>query len=302
MLRADLAVALFGVLFVALLVGVAQAGEWELAWSDEFNTKGLPDKAKWDYEEGFCRNKEKQYYTRERKENVRVEGDVLVIEGRKETFKNPKHKPGSKKWQEQDVAQYTSGSINTLGKMEFKYGRIEVRAKVPQGKGMWPAIWMMGPTINKVGWPRCGEIDIMEYVGKDPDIIYANNHFANPEIKDKAVHKSGGGGKIKIKGPYNDFHIYAIEWTEKEIKFFVDDKQYATFNIDMAGKGADNPFRKPHYLLLNLAMGGYWGGQVDDTLFPRKYEIDYVRYYKAKTGQPQKAGDNPKQIQEAGKR
>lgn len=272
-----------------LRAGVAQESKWELVWSDEFNTNGMPDKSKWDYEVGFVRNQEKQYYTRDRGENVRVEGGVLVIEGRKETFKNPRAKPNSKNWMEQEAAQYTSGSIHTYGKMEFQYGRIEVRAKVPQGKGMWPAIWTKG-TNRSLGWPRCGEIDIMEYVGKDQNTIYANNHFADPKNKEKAIHKMGGGGKINIKEPYKDFHIYAMEWTEKEIKFFIDDKQYAVFNIDMAGGGPDNPFRKPHFLLLNLAIGGSWGGPVDDAIFPRKYEIDYVRYYKAKTGQGQNPG------------
>ena len=166
-----------------------------------------------------------------------------------------------------------------------------MRAKVPQGKGMWPAIWMMGTNRTNVGWPRCGEIDIMEYVGKDPNRIHANNHFADPNIKDKAKHKSAGGGKITIKEPYHTFHIYAMEWDKKEIKFFVDDKQYAAFDIDIAGEGPDNPFRKQHYLLLNLAIGGGWGGKVDEGMLPQKYEIDYVRYYKPKTGQQADSGD-----------
>lgn len=279
------------------LTGVALAAEWELVWSDEFDSEGLPDRTKWDYEEGFIRNKELQYYTRARKENVRAENGVLVIQSHKEDYKNPKHKPGSKHWHEkQQAANYTSGSINTLGRFAFQYGRVEVRAKMPQGKGMWPAIWMMGTNRTDVGWPRCGEIDIMEYVGKDPHTIHANNHFADPKIKDKslrgkAVHKSAGGGKVTINEPWKDFNVYAIEWNEKEINFFVDDKHYATFNIDMAGKGSDNPFRKPHYLLLNLAIGGSWGGEIDDTVLPQKYEIDYVRYYKPRTGQQEDAGD-----------
>ena len=280
-----------------MLAQCACASDWRLVWSDEFDYEGLPDKTKWDYEEGFVRNKEAQYYTRERMENVRISKGVLVIEGRKEDFKNQKHKAGSKKRQEQrKAAHYTSGSINTLGHAEFKYGRVEVRAKMPRGNGMWPAIWMMGTNLATVGWPRCGEIDIMEYVGKDPHAIHANNHFANPEIKDKslkgrAIHKSSGRGKITVKEPYKDFHVYAIEWDEKQIKFFVDDKQYGTLNIDVAGKGSDNPFRKPHYLLLNLAIGGSWGGKIDDSVLPQKYEIDYVRVFEAQTGQQKDAGD-----------
>jgi beta-glucanase (GH16 family) len=272
-----------------------EAREWELVWADEFNVKGPPDKTKWDYEEGLVRNEEKQYYTRERKENVRVSDGVLVIEGRKEPFANPRGKQDSKNWREQSVAQYTSGSIHTLGKAEFQYGRIEVRAKVPQGKGMWPAIWTLGTNVGDVGWPRCGEMDIMEYVGKDQNTIHANNHFADPKNKENDLHKMAGGGKLKIEAPYADFHIYASEWTEKKITFFVDDKQYATFNIDTAGEGPDNPFRKPHYLLLNFAIGGSWGGPVDDSVFPRKYEIDYVRYYREKA-RPQKRSGGVKRV------
>jgi len=288
---------MFMMCFAATIAGVVQAGEWELAWSEEFDYEGLPDKNKWDYEEGFIRNQEMQYYTRARQENVRVENGLLIIEGRQEGFSNPKYQPNAKSWQGQrQVAHYTSGSINTLGKVAFQYGRLEVRAKMPQGKGMWPAIWMMGTNRTDVGWPRCGEIDIMEYVGKDPHRIHANNHFANPKIKDKslrgkAVHKSAGGGKITINEPYKEFHVYAIEWGKRESNFFVDDNRYATFNIDTAGKGPDNPFRKPHYLLLNLAIGGSWGGKVDDGVLPQKYEIDYVRYYKPKTGQQTDSGD-----------
>jgi beta-glucanase (GH16 family) len=282
------------VLFV--MVGAVRAGEWQLVWSDEFDDEGLPDKTKWGYEEGFVRNHEKQYYTRQRKENVRVENGMLIIEGRKEEMKNARYKAGSEDWREKNqFASYTSGSINTLGRHSFQYGRIEVRAKVPQGKGMWPAIWMMGTNRTQVGWPRCGEIDIMEYVGKDPNTIHANNHFADPKLKDtslkgKAVHRSAGKGKIRIDKPYADFHVYAIEWDEQQIKFFVDDTQYATFDIDAADEGPDNPFRQPHYLLLNFAMGGSWGGPIDDSVLPQKYEIDYVRYYKAEADPQENAG------------
>jgi len=267
----------------------------ELVWSDEFEQDGLPNQTKWDYEEGLIRNEEDQYYTRSRKENVRVENGVLVIECRKEDFKNPKYRPDATSWNEQrETARYTSGSINTLGKAAFTYGYVEVRAKMPRGNGMWPAIWMMGTNITAVNWPRCGEIDIMEYVGHIPHTIHANNHFADPDQKDKAVHKSSGGTQTIVDEPYKDFHVYAIEWNEREITFFVDDRQYATFNVDQAGKGPDNPFRKPHYLLLNLALGGSWGGKIDDGMIPQKFEIDYVRVFKPKTSQPAAASDADK--------
>lgn len=259
------------------------ASDWELIWSDEFDYTGLPDPAKWGYEEGFIRNKELQYYTRERLENVRVENGMLVIEARKESGRNPRYKENSSDWREQrPFAEYSSGSINTLGKAEFQYGRVEVRAKVPRGMGVWPAIWMMGVNRAVVKWPRCGEIDIMEYVGKEPHTLHANTHFADPSNKDRAVHRSAGKGRITIQEPYKNFHVYAIEWDEKEIRFFVDDQQFSTMDIDVAGKGPDNPFRKPHYLLLNFALGGNWGGTMDDSVLPQRFEIDYVRIFKAK--------------------
>jgi len=274
---------LLAICFLALWSQLAYAADWKLVWSDEFEYEGLPDGKKWGYEEGFIRNNELQYYTRARRENVRVANGVLVIEGRRERYRNPRYKPGSRSWKEKNRnASYTSGSINTLGKASWRYGKVEVRAKLPRGKGVWPAIWMMGINRSKIHWPRCGEIDIMEYVGKDPHKIHANNHFADPRRKDKAVHKSSGKGTIKIEEPWKDFHVYAIEWDEREIRFFVDGKRYAKLNVDVAGEGPDNPFRKPHYLLLNLALGGSWGGKMDDGVLPQKYVIDYVRVYESR--------------------
>lgn len=274
---------------LTLLVSFSHATDWKLVWSDEFDSDGLPDPAKWGYEEGFIRNKEKQYYTRERKENVRIENGMLVIEGHKEEFKNPRYQKDSTNWKQQrKFAHYTSGSINTLGKTEFLYGRVEVRAKMPQGQGMWPAIWMLGTNITEVGWPRCGEIDIMEYVGHLPHTIHGTCHFTDPGNKEKSVPKRAGSGKITIQEPYNNFHLYAIEWDENQIKFFVDDQHYATLDIDEAGEGPDNPFRKPHYLLLNLALGGSWGGEIDNTVLPQQYMIDYVRVYETEKREEKK--------------
>ena len=255
----------------------AQTGEWELVWSDEFDYTGLPDKSKWDYEEGFIRNREMQYYTRERSENARVENGTLVIEGRKEQFRNPQYKPDSKaRRRNPEFAQYTSAALITLKKASWKYGRIEVRAKLPQGKGVWPAIWTLGTNRTSIGWPRCGEIDIMEFVGHDPNRVHANAHYG---IDGK--HRSNGG-KLETNAPYDDFHVYAIDWYPDRIDFFFDKTLYYSFPVDNAGEGADNPFRKPHYLLINLALGGNWGGEIDDSIFPQKYLIDYVRIYESK--------------------
>jgi beta-glucanase (GH16 family) len=266
-----------------LVIGIIAAAtylhavEWQLAWSDEFDYSGLPDSTKWDYEEGFVRNAEMQYYTRERLENARVENGVLVIEGRKEQIGNPKYKPGSDSWiLKRQFGYYTSASLITLNKASWTYGRIEVRARLPHGKGTWPAIWTLGANRTKVKWPTCGEIDIMEFVGKEPDWIHGNIHYI-----ENGKHRSNGG-KIHTEKPYADFHIYAIEWFPDRVDFFFDDTKYHTFPIDNAGIGEDNPFRKPHYLLINLALGGSWGGEIDESILPQKYLIDYVRVYQAK--------------------
>lgn len=239
------------------------AGEWKLVWSDEFNYRGLPDKTKWGYEEGFVRNNERQYYTVARLQNARVEDGILIIECRKEPFKPGNHAP----------VDYTAASLITLNKASWQYGRIEVRAKLPEGRGVWPAIWTLGTNMTRVGWPACGEIDIMEYVGKDTNTIYGTMHYA---VEGK--HKSDGG-RLKTARPYADFHTYAIEWYPDRVDFFFDTTKYHTVLVDKAGKGADNPFRNPHYLLLNFALGGSWGGPIDDAVLPQKYMIDYVRVY-----------------------
>jgi beta-glucanase (GH16 family) len=260
---------LFGRLFFAIgmLVMAANgvhAQKWKLAWSDEFDYQGLPDKTKWDYEEGFVRNDESQYYTRARLENARVEGGLLILECRKEHFTPTNHAP----------VEYTAASLITRKKASWQYGRIEVRAKLPQGNGVWPAIWTMGTNTSRVGWPACGEIDIMEFVGKETNNIHGTLHYAVDRR-----HQSDGGTMETAK-PYEDFHIYAVEWYPDRIDFFFDSKKYHTVLIDKAGKGEGNPFRAPHYLLINFALGGSWGGPIDDTILPQRFLIDYVRVYR----------------------
>ena len=234
---------------------------WELAWSDEFDQKGMPDPDKWGYEVGYIRNNEQQYYTEARKENARVENGNLVLEARKEPYKG---------------YEYTSASLITKGKAAWTYGRIEVRADIPTGIGMWPAIWMLGTNIDEVGWPDCGEIDIMENVGFAPDWIVGTVHTgAYNHMKGNSMGKS-----IEIKDVSADFHEYAIEWTPEQIEFFVDDQPYFTFTNDGTGD-AGWPFDKDAYLILNIAIGGAWGGQqgIDETIFPQQMLVDYVRVY-----------------------
>lgn len=256
---------MLALLFVATAT-CARAEGWELVWSDEFDYQGLPDKAKWGYETGFVRNHESQYYTQARLENARVENGMLVIECRKEHFQPPNHAP----------VEYTSASLTTRNKFTWQYGRIEVRAKLPHGRGVWPAIWTLGADEPRVGWPACGEIDIMEFVGKQPNDIHGTIHYAVD-----GRHRSDGG-KIVADNPPGDFHIYAMEWHTNRIDFFYDGVKYHTASTDKAGDGPDNPFRKPHYLLINFALGGNWGGQFDDAILPQTYLIDYVRVYKPK--------------------
>jgi len=239
--------------------------EWELVWEDNFDKDGLPDKTIWDYEEGYIRNNEAQYYTKERLENARVENGNLIIEARKDN------------WNGKEI---TSASLHTYGNKSMLYGKIEVRAKLPTGKGTWPAIWMLGNTIRTgTNWPECGEIDIMENVGFDPDVIHANVHT-------KAYNHSIGtnkGNKITVKKPYEKFYTYTVEWYEDKMFFYVDDQRYFVFNNENTGNDVW-PFDKPHYLILNLAIGGAWGGQqgIADDLLPQKYYIDYVKVYKKK--------------------
>ncbi|MBL9139925.1 MAG: glycoside hydrolase family 16 protein [Verrucomicrobiales bacterium] len=258
---------------------------WELIWSDEFSQPGLPDPARWNYEKGFIRNGELQYYTVGRKENARVEDGHLIIEGRRERFDNPEHRPDGPATSRTGrsnaaFAEYTSASVTTRERASWTFGRIEVRAKLPTARGTWPAIWMLGTNMTQVGWPACGEIDIMEFVGFDPGVIHANIHTKAYNH----VMKTGKGNSTRVPDASEAFHVYAVEWTPQTLTFSVDDNNYFTYTNDGAGN-ASWPFDRDHYLILNLAIGGAWGGQkgVDATAFPQRFEIDYVRIYRAAT-------------------
>jgi beta-glucanase (GH16 family) len=207
---------------------------------------------------------------------------MLIIEGRKESYRNPYYRPDAPPRRRRaavEFADYTAASIISEGKASFLYGRIEVRARLPQGRGVWPAIWMMGTNRSAIGWPRCGEIDIMEFVGKQPERVHATVHFASQEGK-----HTSQGGKLTTTAPYEAFHIYALEWFPDRMDFYFDQEKYFTFDLNAAGPGAENPFHKPHYLLLNLALGGSWGGPMDDSVLPQQFQIDYVRVYRKNPG------------------
>jgi beta-glucanase (GH16 family) len=269
-----------GCWFFVLLVGPALAGDWKLVWSDEFEKPGLPDPAKWAYEEGFVRNNEAQYYTRARQENARVADGMLIIEARKERFKNPTYDPAAQGKgagrRNREFADYTSASLTTRGKASWTYGRIEVRAKLPPGRGTWPAIWTLGTNISRVGWPSCGEVDIMEFVGFEPGVIHANIHTG----KYNHVKKTGKGSQVTIADASAAFHVYALEWDSTHMDFSVDGSKYFTYTNEASGVDAW-PYDQDQYLILNLAIGGAWGGAkgIDDARFPQRYYIDYVRVY-----------------------
>ncbi len=271
---------LIALLTVLMTATMARGDEWKLVWSDEFNESGLPDPAKWDYETGFVRNNEAQFYTRARKENARVENGMLIVEGRKEKWQNSSIGAATKARRRRraslEHAEYTSASVTTHGKAAWAHGRVEVRAKLPAGRGTWPAIWMLGDNIRQVGWPACGEIDIMEFVGFEPGVVHATVHYR----KSGQARHSSKGDKLTIPDASDAFHVYAMEWDRDHMDFFVDKHKYFTFRNEGIGSDAW-PFDKDMYLILNLAIGGSWGGQkgIDDSIFPQRFLIDYVRVY-----------------------
>ncbi len=244
------------------------AAGWKLTWSDEFNYNGLPDSTKWDYETGGngWGNNEKEYYTEKSLKNAFVKDGKLHIVGLKEDSGN---------------RHYTSARLTTYPKFSFQYGKVEVMAKLPKGKGTWPAIWMLPNTIRTKAekWPNCGEVDIMEEVGKDPDVIHSSMHSGMYNFLKNNQYTHFG----KVPGASDSFHLYGIEWTPKTVKFFIDNKLFYEATKGENGKDTTNagwPYDKPYFLILNLALGGNWGGTIDDTIFPTTMEVDYVRVYK----------------------
>lgn len=241
------------------------ATQWQQVWSDEFNYNGLPDSTKWNYDVGGTGwgNNELEFYTQKRMENARVENGNLVIEARKEA------------WQGMN---YTSARLLTKNKGDCQYGKIEVRAKIPRGRGTWPAIWMLGST-TPLKWPDDGEIDIMEHVGFDQGVIHGTIHCK----KYNWVSGTQKTATISVPDCSDNFHVYTVEWDRSVIKLSVDSTRYFTFSNEGSGYDAW-PFDNKMFLILNIAVGGNWGGQkgVDDTIWPQKMEIDYVRVWQKK--------------------
>jgi len=237
----------------------------QLVWHDEFEGAGLPDTSKWSYEKGYVRNREMQYYTDSRAENAVQRGGYLVITARNDSAMI-----------DGDIRPVTSASIRSRNKGDWQYGRIEVRAKLPSSLGTWPAIWMMPTTNTYGGWPRSGEIDMMEHVGYDPHKIYFNLHTG----KYNHTLGTGRGASVDCAHPEKEFHVYAVEWFEDHIDWFFDEKK--VFSVENDGTGWESwPLDQPFYVILNFAFGGAWGGQqgVDLTKLPQNYYIDYVRVF-----------------------
>lgn len=250
---------------VATHQAVTPAGKWKLVWHDEFDYTGLPDSTRWSYDTAGNTtrwgNNELQHYTAFDTANVLVKDGKMTISAR---------------IQEKEGKQFTSARMITRNKGDWKYGRFEIRAKVPRGKGTWPAIWMLPTDWEYGSWPASGEIDIMEYVGYEPDTIYGSAHTKtyNHTI---GTQKTAG---LFVKDPHLNYYVYALEWDEKEYRIFVDDTHYFTFKNEGSGF-AVYPFDKRFHLLINLAIGGNWGGKygIDRSLFPHQLSVDYVRVY-----------------------
>ncbi len=253
---------------------------YKLVWSDEFNRPGPPDSSKWRYEKGFVRNQELQWY---QEENAWCENGLLIIEARKESKPNPNYSILSSDWRRaaKDV-QYTSSSINTSGKHAWQYGRFEMRGRINTSAGLWPAWWTLGVSGR---WPANGEIDIMEYYR---NMILANVACIGPDKKAEWYSKTYNLDSLGGKKWADKFHVWRMDWDEEWIALFVDDqllnKVEVSKLVNKDGSGI-NPFKQPHYMLLNLAMGGMNGGKLGDTAFPNRFEVDYVRVYQKKPEQ-----------------
>ncbi len=266
------------ILLIAACSSQSNSGgvKYHLVWADEFNINGMPDTLTWHFEKGFVRNNELQWY---QKDNAWQQNGLLIIEARREKKANPIYNPLSSDWRKaRKYIEYTSSSINTSKSKSFTYGRFEMRAKIITEDGLWPAFWTLGKTKE---WPSNGEIDIMEYYKGD---ILANIAYGTKErykvkwfITKKAVFSFNDAG-------WDDkFHIWRMDWDEKEIKLYMDGILLNSVSQNMLmNPDGFKPFMQPHYILLNLAIGGDNGGDPSKTNFPNRYEIDYVRVYQKK--------------------
>ncbi|MEX2600020.1 MAG: glycoside hydrolase family 16 protein [Balneolaceae bacterium] len=246
--------------------------ELNLVWADEFEISGMPNPDNWDYEQGFVRNNEHQWY---QPDNAWVEDGKLIIEGRREQIENPNYNPDSDSWRSsREFAEYTSTSMRTRGKQSWQYGRFEMRAKIDTREGLWPAFWMLGIDGQ---WPRNGEIDIMEYYDGD---LLANAAWGTEEQWVANWDDSRYPVSNFEEGWADEYHIWRMDWTEEQIRIYVDDLLLNEIDLsETINPDGTNPFHQPHYMIVNLAIGGNNGGDPSGTEFPSRYEIDYIRVY-----------------------
>ena len=270
----------------------------KLVWHDEFDQPGAPDPTRWQFEQGFVRNQELQWY---QPQNARIVGGVLQITGRKERVKNPRYQAESRNWtRNREYAEYTSACLESRQRFEFLYGRLEVRARIPTAQGAWPAIWTLG---NQGGWPACGEVDLMEFYRVPPANVNIHHQAQAtrtvPVLLANACWKGEDGRDAWNTGRWpftrwtssdpewdRKFHTWRMDWTPDAIKLYLDDEllnDIPTKQAEPTRQEGFNPFcnNRPgfgQYILLNLAIGSC-GGEVDDTAFPMIYEVDYVRVY-----------------------
>ena len=246
----------------SVLYSIDSLGQ-KLVWAEEFNSAGLPDSKNWSYDVGDhgWGNNELQFY---RRENTELKDGFLVITAKQESA---------------GTRNYTSSRLKTQGKKVFQFGRIDIRAALPKGQGIWPAFWMLGTDIKTNPWPACGEIDIMEHVGFDPAVVHGTVHtgaFNHMQGTQK-------GKQIQVPTFHDEFHTYAIDWTEDRIDFYLDGEKYFTFE-NSGGDYMEWPFDQSFHLILNIAVGGGWGGQkgVDPEIWPQRMEVDFIRVFDQK--------------------
>lgn len=256
-----------GLLLAATLVHAA-APEWSLVWADEFDRGDRPDPTRWGFDQGGngWGNNELQTYTA-RTNNARIEHGHLVVEARRERFTGADGK----------AREFTSARLTTKDRAAWTYGRIEARLRVPRGQGIWPAFWLLGADYDSAGWPRCGEIDVMENIGREPGEVHGTVHgpgYSGATGIGKAFKLSDGLAFA------DDFHLFAAEWTTNRIQWFVDGQPYFTVTPTNLPAGKTWVSDRPHFLLLNVAVGGRWPGSPDaTTTFPQQMLVDYVRVY-----------------------
>lgn len=253
--------------------GLTLPDGYRLVWADEFDNTGLPDAAKWNYDtarnkDGWW-NEERQYYSAGRAENARTEKGHLFIEARNDG-------DALTSFSDYGGQSYSSARLFTKGKASWKYGYFETRAKLPCGRGLWPAIWTLPEDPGQ--WPDSGEIDIMEYVGHDPETFHATVHTGDYNH----IKNTQKGDTITVETACSDFHTHSLLWTPDAIVVAVDGRPYFRYKNDGKGSGSW-PFDRPHHIILNIAVGGTWGGQkgIDASAFPAQMEVDYVRVYQA---------------------